>query len=48
MQKINNNIDQYINWNDPDSIETMSRDQFEYVPDDPTFKRSCSLFLQYY
>ena len=21
MQRINNNIDQYINWNDPDSIE---------------------------
>ena len=36
MQKINNNIDQYINWNDPDSIENYCpEDQFEYVPDDP-------------
>ena len=39
MQRINNNIDQYINWNDPDSIENYCpEDQFEYVPDDPTFK----------
>ena len=49
MQKINNNIDQYINWNDPYSIENYApEDQFEYIPDDPTFKDHVIYFLQDY
>ena len=46
MQRINNNIDQYINWNDPDSIENYCpEDQFEYVPDEPTFKDHVIFFF---
>ena len=46
MQRINHNIDQYINWNDPDSIENYCpEDQFEYVPDDPTLKDHVIYFL---
>ena len=46
MQKINHNIDKYINWNDPDSIENYCpEDQFEYVPDDPTISDHVLNFL---
>ena len=46
MQRINHNIDQYINWNDPDSIENYCpEDQFEYVPDDPTIRDHVLNFL---
>lgn len=46
MQRINHNIDKYINWNDPDSIENYCpEDQFEYVPDDPTIKDHVLNFL---
>lgn len=46
MQRINHNIDKYINWNDPDSIENYCpEDQFEFVPDDPTIKDHVLNFL---
>ena len=46
MQRINHNIDKYINWNDPDSIENYCpEDQFEYVPDDPTIRDHVLNFL---
>ena len=46
MQRINHNIDKYINWNDPDSIENYCpEDQFEYVPDDPTISDHVLNFL---
>jgi len=46
MQRINHNIDKYINWNDPDSIENYCpEDQFEYVPDDPTITDHVLNFL---
>ena len=46
MQRINHNIDKYINWNDPDSIENYCpEDQFEYVPDDPTIRDYVLNFL---
>ena len=49
MQRINHNIEQYINGNDPDSIENYCpEDQFEDVPDDPTFKDHVVYFLQDY
>tara|TARA_Y200000002_G_scaffold164354_1_gene135634 strand:- start:596 stop:814 length:219 start_codon:yes stop_codon:yes gene_type:complete len=49
MQRINHNIDRYINWNDPDSIDTYApEDQFEYVPDEPTFKDHVIYFLRDY
>ena len=49
MQRINNNIDQYINWNDPYSIDNYApEDQFEYVPDEPTIKDHVVYFLQDY
>ena len=49
MQRINNNIDQYINWNDPYSIDNYApEDQFEYVPDELTFKDHVVYFVQDY
>jgi len=49
MQRINHNIDKYINWNDPDSIENYCpEDQFEYVPDDPTIRDHVIYFLRDY
>ena len=46
MQRINHNIDRYINWNDPDSIDNYApEDQFEYVPEEPTFKYHVIYFL---
>ena len=49
MQRINHNIDRYINWNDPDSIDNYApEDQFEYVPDEPTFKDHVIYFLRDY
>jgi len=46
MQRINHNIDRYINWNDPDSIDNYApEDQFEYVPEEPTFKDHLVYFL---
>ena len=49
MQRINHNIDRLINWSEPESIDNYApEDQFEYVPDDPTFKDHVVYFLQDY
>ena len=46
MQKINQHADRYINFNDPDSIETYApEDQFEFIPDDVTLKTRFIDFL---
>ena len=46
MQKINLNADQFINWNNPDSIDQYApEDQFEFIPDDPTLKTRFIGFL---
>jgi len=39
MQKINLNADQFINFNNPDSIDQYRpEDQFEFIPDELTIK----------
>ena len=46
MQKINLNADQFINWNNPDSIDQYApEDQFEFIPDDETLKTRFINFL---
>ena len=46
MQKINLNADQYINFNDSDSIDQYApEDQFEFIPDDETLKTRLIGFL---
>lgn len=46
MQKINLNADQYINFNNPDSIEKYCpEDQFEFISDDETLKTRLIDFL---
>lgn len=46
MQKINLNADQYIDFNNADSIENYCpEDQFEFIPDDPTLKTRIIDFL---
>ncbi len=46
MQKINLNADQYIDFNNADSIENYCpEDQFEFIPDDQTFKTRLIDFL---
>ncbi len=46
MQKINLNADQYIDFNNADSIENYyPEDQFEFIPDDPTIKDHILNFL---
>jgi len=46
MQKINLNADQYIDFNNPDSINNYyPEDQFEFIPDDETLKTRLFDFL---
>jgi len=46
MQKINLNADQFINFNDPDSIDQYRpEDQFEFIPDELTIKDNIIYFL---
>tara|TARA_B100001057_G_scaffold447437_1_gene486937 strand:- start:413 stop:673 length:261 start_codon:yes stop_codon:yes gene_type:complete len=46
MLKINLNADQFINFNDPDSIEQYApEDQFEFIPDELTIKDNIIYFL---
>ena len=46
MQKINLNADQFINWNNQDSIDQYApEDQFEFIPDDETLKTRLIDFL---
>ena len=46
MQKINLNADQFINWNNPDSVDQYApEDQFEFIPDDVTLKTRLIDFL---
>ena len=46
MQKINLNADQFINFNNPDSIDQYRpEDQFEFIPDELTIKDNIIYFL---
>jgi hypothetical protein len=46
MQKINLHADQYINFNNPDSIDQYApENQFEFIPDELTIKDNIIYFL---